>query len=45
MLDGSSFISTTSAASMAISEPKPPIAIPISALAITGASFIQGEAH
>ena len=45
MLDGSSFISTTSAASMAISEPKPPIAIPISALAITGASFIPSPAN
>ena len=35
----SSFIKTTSAASMAASDPMPPMAIPISALANTGASF------
>ncbi len=39
-LDGSSVIRTTSAASMAASEPSPPIAIPTSARARTGASLI-----
>ena len=38
--DGSSVIRTTSAASMAASEPRPPIAIPTSARARTGASLI-----
>ena len=37
---GSSFIITTSAASIAASLPKPPMAIPTSARAKTGASFI-----
>ena len=38
-LPGSSFISTTSAASMAASEPKAPMATPTSARESTGASF------
>ncbi|MPN46601.1 hypothetical protein SDC9_194192 [bioreactor metagenome] len=38
--EGSSVISTISAASIAASEPKAPIAIPISALARTGASLM-----
>ena len=37
---GESVMSTTSAVSIAASEPSPPIAIPTSALAITGASLI-----
>ena len=45
IFDGSSFISTTSAASMALSEPKPPMAIPTSALAKTGASFIPSPTN
>ncbi len=40
ILDGSSVIITTSEASMAASAPNPPIAIPISANAKTGASLI-----
>ena len=40
ILDGSSVIKTISAASIALSAPSPPIAIPISAKANTGASFI-----
>ena len=40
ILAGSSSIRTTSAASMAASDPRPPMAIPISALERTGASFI-----
>ncbi len=38
--DGSSVIITTSAASIAASDPSPPIATPMSALAKTGASLI-----
>ena len=40
IFDGSSVIITTSAASIAASLPKPPIATPISAKAKTGASLI-----
>ena len=39
-LDGSSVINTTSAASIAASLPSPPIAIPMSEIAKTGASLI-----
>ena len=45
ILLGSSVISTTSAASIAASEPKPPIAIPTSARANTGASFIPSPTN
>ena len=45
MLDGLSSIITTSAASIAASCPRPPIAMPISALARTGASFIPSPAN
>ena len=41
IFNGSSSIKTTSAASMAASLPRPPIAIPISARESTGASLIQ----
>ena len=40
-----SFINTTSAASIAASEPTPPMAIPISALAKTGASLIPSPTN
>ncbi|MNC64363.1 hypothetical protein D3C75_1145560 [compost metagenome] len=40
IFDGSSVIITISAASMAASEPRPPIAIPTSALASTGVSLM-----
>ena len=40
-----SFINTTSAASIAASDPTPPIAIPISALARTGASLIPSPTN
>ena len=43
--DGSSVIRTTSAASIAASEPSPPIAIPTSALARTGASLIPSPTN
>ena len=45
ILDGSSVIITISAASIALSAPKPPIAIPISARAKTGASFIPSPTN
>ena len=44
-LDGSSVMMTTSAASMAASEPRPPMAIPTSALASTGASLIPSPTN
>ena len=44
ILAGSSSISTTSAASIAASDPSAPIAIPISALDSTGASLIPSPA-
>ncbi len=40
ILDGASFIITTSAASMAASDPSPPMAMPMSALAREGASLM-----
>ena len=45
ILEGSSVIRTTSAASMAASEPRPPIAMPTSALASTGASLIPSPTN
>ncbi|MPN09461.1 hypothetical protein SDC9_156751 [bioreactor metagenome] len=45
IFNGSSVIITTSAASIAASDPTPPIAIPISALAKTGASFIPSPTN
>ena len=45
ILTGSSSISTISAASIAASEPSAPIAIPISALDNTGASFIPSPVN
>ena len=44
-LDGLSSIITTSAASIAASEPRPPIAIPMSALVKTGASLMPSPAN
>lgn len=44
ILDGSSVMITTSAASMAASLPRPPMAIPISALARTG-SVVNAISH
>ena len=43
--EGLSSIITTSAFSIAASEPSPPIAIPISALAKEGASFIPSPTN
>ena len=45
IFDGLSSISTTSAASIAASDPRPPIAIPRSALASTGASLIPSPTN
>ena len=45
ILDGSSVIMAISAASIALSAPSPPIAIPISASASTGASFIPSPTN
>ena len=45
ILSGSSSIRTTSAASIAASDPIAPIAIPISALVSTGASFIPSPTN
>ena len=45
ILEGSSVIKTISAASIAASEPKPPIAIPTSARASTGASLIPSPTN
>ncbi len=45
IFDGSSVIITTSAASIAASEPRPPIATPTSALANTGASLIPSPTN
>ena len=45
ILSGSSSIRTTSAASIAASEPMAPIAIPISALESTGASFMPSPTN
>ena len=42
---GSSFIRTQSAVSMALSAPVPPIATPMSADAITGASFMPSPTN
>ena len=44
-LDGLSSIITTSAASITASEPRPPIAIPMSALVKTGASLMPSPAN
>ena len=45
ILDGSSVMITTSAASMAASLPRPPMAIPMSALARTGASLMPSPTN
>ena len=45
IFDGSSVIITISAASIALSDPNPPIAIPISANVSTGASFIPSPTN